>query len=221
MVEVMNGKSLRSMVKGPGFKILRLARTPDAGRRTPGGVRSVVCGLQSVVFRLRQGYGGHSSMRSGARGFTLIELLVVLGVIGILMGLTFPAIQRAIERARITRARTEVQALQQAWLAFRNTYYDPEDPGLFRWPTVTVMDDAAVRILSGADTGENPLGIAFMEFDARHEQDGFLSPFRGPDGERLHYVVDLEYEEGQDDTITREFKTRVYLGNAARGRYLD
>ena len=143
-----------------------------------------------------------------------MELLVVIAVIGLLMGLLFPALQGAVARARITRARSEVQTLQSAWLAFRNTYADPEDLGAFVWPQgITQMDVAAVRILSGADTGENPLGIAFMEFDARHEQDGFLDPWGVP------YQVDLGYEEGQDYEISREFKTRVYLGNAARDRY--
>lgn len=141
------------------------------------------------------------SLRSGALGFTLIELLAVMAVIGILMGTSFVAIQRAIERAKVTRARSEVQSLQQAWLAYWNTYQ--EFPS-----SVGEMDADAVRILGG----DNPLEIAFMEFDARHRSEGFLDPW-GDD----YYRVELDVEDVDTDGWT--YTTRFYLGNGARGSY--
>ena len=146
-----------------------------------------------------------------AAGFTLIELLVVIAIIAILMGISFTAFQRAVERARITRARSEVELLQQAWLAYWNTYYDPSDDD-FRWPSVMQMTPAAVAILAGVDTDANPHGIAFMEFDNVHLENGFVDPW----GENLYQIVFLDDDEIASETV---FQTRIFLGNAARDRY--
>jgi general secretion pathway protein H len=49
---------------------------------------------------------------SGARGFTLIEMLVVIAVLGLIAGIGFPAVDRALDRAefRAAAARVELAA---------------------------------------------------------------------------------------------------------------
>lgn len=138
---------------------------------------------------------------------------MVLAVIGLLMGLLLPALMNARERAKITRARSEVQTLQQAWLAYWNTYG--------RWPqnvNVVRMDPAAVAILAGADTAvaENPYRIAFMEFDERHLAEGFKDPWLDD-----FYRIELtaEAENSADTEVEWAFTTRAHCANAARYRY--
>ena len=147
-----------------------------------------------------------------SKGFTLMELLVVVAVILILMGLLFPAVMGARERAKIARARSEVQTLQQAWLAYWNTYGDTLD-----WPDgVVEMNAAAVAILAGVDEAANPYKIAFMDFDQRHLDEGFRDPWRAN-----NYRIVLTASSGDDVGTEAEwhFSTRVHCVNAARYKY--
>jgi prepilin-type N-terminal cleavage/methylation domain-containing protein len=149
-----------------------------------------------------------------SKGFSLMELLVVVTVILILMGLLFPAVMGARERSKLTRARSEVQTLQQAWLAYWNTYGDT-----LGWPNGggnMVMDPVAVAILAGVDEAANPYKIAFMEFDQRHLSEGFKDPWR-----KEFYQMELTDGDssGEDTGAQWYFTTRVHCVNTARYRY--
>ncbi len=137
------------------------------------------------------------------KAFTLMEMLVVLVVVGILSALLFPALMRARERARVTRARDEVEALQQAWIAYWNTYTN--------FPAVSEMDAAAVAILGGDDATANRFKIVFMEFDNVHYAEGFKDPW----GVNCYK---LDFAEG---TTTNQwtYTTRAHCVNTARNNY--
>lgn len=48
--------------------------------------------------------------KTDARGFTLIEMLVVLAVLGLVSGVAFPAVERAVAQQRFRLAAGEVEA---------------------------------------------------------------------------------------------------------------
>jgi prepilin-type N-terminal cleavage/methylation domain-containing protein len=54
--------------------------------------------------------------------FTLIELLVVIGIIAVLAGLLLPTLNMMMEKAKITKARTEIKALEIAIKQYESTY---------------------------------------------------------------------------------------------------
>jgi prepilin-type N-terminal cleavage/methylation domain-containing protein len=76
----------------------------------------------------------HSALRTSL-AFTLIELLVVIGVIGVLAGLTFPAVQGVKASAIRTRARGEMIRLETVIERFNQKlgYYPPDNPNPPNW----------------------------------------------------------------------------------------
>jgi prepilin-type N-terminal cleavage/methylation domain-containing protein len=66
-------------------------------------------------------------------GFTLIEMLVVISIIGILVGLSLPAINAAREAARSSSCQSHLRQLGEAMLAFSNAKGGQMCTGNFDW----------------------------------------------------------------------------------------
>ncbi|MBU0676840.1 MAG: type II secretion system GspH family protein [Verrucomicrobia bacterium] len=64
------------------------------------------------------------------RGFTLIELLVVIAIIAVLMGLIFPTVNAAREKANAAKCRSNLRQIGIAMIAFANDH-DDHLPGCF------------------------------------------------------------------------------------------
>ena len=67
--------------------------------------------------RLRSGNGVHKPSRMKSKGFTLVELLVTISIIGLLAGLSIPAIKTARETAEVGGCMSNIRQLTTAMLA--------------------------------------------------------------------------------------------------------
>jgi general secretion pathway protein G len=67
-----------------------------------------------------------------AHGFTLIEIMVVVIIIGLLAAVIVPNVISKVDEARITKAKSDIQALETALTMFRldNSKYPTTEQGL-------------------------------------------------------------------------------------------
>jgi general secretion pathway protein G len=67
-----------------------------------------------------------------ARGFTLIEIMVVVVIIGLLAALIVPNMFKNVERAQVTKVKSDIQAIETALTMYKldNYKYPSTDLGL-------------------------------------------------------------------------------------------
>ncbi len=77
-------------------------------------------------------HSGASAWRARHAGFTLIEIMVVVIIIGLLAALIAPQMLTQVDKARVTKAKADVQAIQTALTMFKldNYVYPTTDMGL-------------------------------------------------------------------------------------------
>jgi len=104
-------------------------------------------------------------------GFTLIEMLVVITIIGILVGLTVPAIMSAMDSAVAAKARNDVIQLVAAVKAYETEYgklptdvVSSDDGAEASQGWFQEDNDRVVKVLIGENDNDlNPRLIVFLE----------------------------------------------------------
>ncbi len=147
------------------------------------------------------------------RGFTLIELLVVVAIIGLLLGLMLPAMNRLRDQARRRKADVERLALRNAIKAYHAEYEEwplPDahraaalatnfdDPGAVVIYTYDSNNDDVVAVLRPDNTDRNPKGMLFLEEESysRKNENGVVipdGPLRDPWGTPYVITFDIRY----------------------------
>jgi prepilin-type N-terminal cleavage/methylation domain-containing protein/prepilin-type processing-associated H-X9-DG protein len=97
-------------------------------------------------------------MTKRSRGFTLIELLVVMGIIGVLMALLFPALQKAKEFAAATDCKNNLMNLAKAMIVYasENDERFPASYQIVNGPSTNQMASRSLGILYKCKAIENP-----------------------------------------------------------------
>jgi len=161
--------------------------------------------------------------RNFSKGFTLLEMLVVIGILAVLLGMLYGALERTRKFSRYTITFNELKQIQAAFEQYYAYYHT--------WPTngVTQMFDMAdgdggldkgfmitrdiARALQGVattaftdDNNPNPDRIPFMEFPRFNGNGDPVNPFRATRSENPNensrcYVVLFDTSGNRQLTI--------------------
>ena len=107
--------------------------------------------------------------RPGSRSFTLVEILVVVSIIGLLAGLSIPAVGGALRSARKAKATAMMHQIRTALASFQAEYgYFPTNgftSGIGNTgPTLALILTADTN--SASSVAANPRRIPFLEVPA-------------------------------------------------------
>ena len=113
-------------------------------------------------------------MRNAQGGFTLIEIMVVVVILAVLGALVVPKILENVDKARVTRAQSDIRAIQTALDLYRldNFKYPTSEQGLQALVKQPV-DPTITNYRSGGYLGSLPK-------DPWNKPYEYVSP--GPDG---------------------------------------
>lgn len=102
-------------------------------------------------------------------GFTLVELLVTMVIVGVLMGMLFPAITGAIRKGKKNQAEGDVRAIVTAWQQYYAEYG--------RWP----VSEGRFMRLGGFVQNGGEAGQSFAAVDGIKMSEGVLESIMYPD----------------------------------------
>lgn len=141
--------------------------------------------------------------------FTLMELLIVIAILGILMGLLFPAVNGALDSARKAQAKNDVVQIANAVIMYETEY------GTFPTNSSSSATDVGGAFLQ-ALMGTNPRRITFIEVpDFKKNKGGFNgTKWLDPWSNSYRVVVDTAYSNVvKAGTNNVELRKRVAVWN--------
>lgn len=143
-------------------------------------------------------------LNNRSNAFTLVEMLVVLGMISILMGVTFTGVGKARTQARIVKANAEVRELMNAWLAYEASYND--------WPSAITegRDMPAVKENLLPLLGLGGSGSDEVFLNAQLVNNAFRDPWGNPYRFRILPLT------GSSNTSVDEFGISISFPNRNR-----
>ncbi len=94
-----------------------------------------------------------SKRGKGEKGFTLIELLIVVAILGILAAVIIPNVNTFINTGKLNAARTEVENIRTAGMAYYADNADNTSATNFGWPPNGEQD-----LIDGAYIQKTPQG---------------------------------------------------------------
>ena len=140
-------------------------------------------------------------LNNRSNAFTLVEMLVVLGMLSILMSVTFTGIGKARTQARVVKANAEIRELMNAWLAYEASYDD--------WPIeISGTGLEANESNLGELLGDNDTETVYL--NAQMVNGSFRDPWGTP------YQFKLIKESGNINKSTDEFGAAVTFPNRHR-----
>lgn len=126
--------------------------------------------------------------KSFKKGFSLIELLIVIAVIGILSSITLVTLNTARDKAKLSRAQTDLQMLSRA------IYLLSTDTG--KWPMhIDPIDDCSA-VSAGVEALMDDEAVGLLSDDSASPYGGWSGPYYGdvpvdPWGKK--YIFDGDY----------------------------
>ncbi len=131
--------------------------------------------------------------------FTLIEMLVVIAIIGILAAILTPALRSAFEKAKKSRAQTEVNAIKTSIQGFLNDYSKLPITGSHGGADQDYRDSKPIiRILTANDTTINSRRIVYLETTTAATDGTFNDPW----GVQYAIKLDNNYDGRIDNYAT-------------------
>lgn len=153
-------------------------------------------------------------------GFTLVEILVVVSIIGLLAGLSIPAVGGALASARKSKTMTMAHQIRTALVHFNTEYgFFVTNVGAFNTDGIGSTQADLALVLTGSTNGTatnwNPRAIAFLEVPAEFTTNGsgnvtnggIMTPknliTKGPDkGKQLLFFVAVDHNYDGLVTVT-------------------